>query len=83
VCQAYVLRKNRNRTEVDGRLKTGHKIDGLFHELNDRQVEYGVMESARRLNAVEVSTKWQSCFPDFGGSPRLRAATENQFVNRE
>jgi hypothetical protein len=60
VCQAYVLRKNRNRTEVDGRLKTGQKIDGLFHELNDRQVEYGIMESARRLNAGEVSTKWQS-----------------------
>ena len=60
VCHAYVLRKNRNRTEDDGRLKTGKKVDGLFHELRDRKVEYGVIESARVLTAGDASSKWLS-----------------------
>jgi hypothetical protein len=55
-----VLRKNRNRTDDAGRLKTGLKADGLFHDITDRQNEYGVMECAKRLNGGEFSSKWRS-----------------------
>lgn len=60
VCQSYVLRKNRNRGGDDGRLKTGKKVDGLFHNRSDRAVEYGVVESSRSLTAGDVSSKWIS-----------------------
>jgi hypothetical protein len=55
---AYVLRKNRDRTDDTDRLKTGNKVDGLFHDVIDRQNEYAVLESAKRLKGGASSTKW-------------------------
>ena len=55
-----MLRKNRNRTGDDGRLKTGKKVDGLFHMKENRSVEFGAIESAKILAAGDVSSKWIS-----------------------
>ena len=60
VCHSYMLRKNRNRSTDDGRMKTGKKVDGLFHLNDDRSVEFGAIESARMLHAGDVSSKWIS-----------------------
>jgi hypothetical protein len=74
VCQAYVLRKNRNRTEESGRLQTGPKVDGLFHAVDNRGIEFGVIESAPRLSGGETSSKW------LGDKKKMRKIMRDIFV---
>jgi hypothetical protein len=52
-----VLRKNRNRTDVSARMQTGPKVDGLFHAVENRGIEFGIHESAPHVNGGESSSK--------------------------
>jgi hypothetical protein len=74
VSQAYVLRKNRNRTDESVRLQTGPKVDGLFHAVDNRGIEFGVIESAPRLRAGETSSKW------LGDKKKMRKIMRDIFV---
>ena len=55
---SYLLRKNRNRTDVSRRVKSGPRLDGILRDVNDRSYEFCAIEGAPLLSGGTISTKW-------------------------
>lgn len=56
-CQSYMLRKNRNRTDVSSRVKCGPRLDGILYDSQDRSHEFCAIESAPAQSGGSISTK--------------------------
>lgn len=57
ICQSYMLRKNRNRTDVSSRVKCGPRLDGILRDSQVRSHEFCAIESAPAQPGGTISTK--------------------------